>query len=92
MRQALTILTILTFSAAGAAPAGPPQGADPQVRRVLDAYQAARPPESDLGVFKLDWASSLKEAKARAGKENRPIFIVATTQLELAGDLRGGHC
>ena len=61
-------------------------------QRILDAFNAARPSERDLGVFKLDWADSLKDAKARAAKERRPIFFVSTTQLKEAGNLRDGHC
>lgn len=85
----LLTLTAVTAAAAPTSPAGVP---DAEVSRVLGAYRAARPADRDLQVFKLDWAGSLKEAKARAAKEGRPILFVATTQLEDAGDLRGGHC
>jgi hypothetical protein len=76
------------------APAAPtsPAVPDPEVSRILEAYQAGRPTDRELSLFKLDWAGSLKEAKERAAKERRPIFFVSTTQLEDAGDLRGGHC
>jgi hypothetical protein len=59
---------------------------------ILKAYEAARPADRDLGVFQLDWADSFKDAKARALKEKRPIFLVSTTQLKDAGNLRDGHC
>jgi hypothetical protein len=72
--------------------AAPATAPDPEASRILDAYEAARPADEELGLFRLDWAGSLKEAKARAVKEGRPIFFVSTTQLERAGDLRGGHC
>ena len=65
---------------------------DNDVQRILLAYQAALPAEGDLGVFKLDWAASLADAKARAEKEKRPIFFVSTTQTKDAGNLRNGHC
>lgn len=65
---------------------------DPEVKRIQSAYQTARPADRDLGIFRLDWAASLKDAKARAAKEKRPIFFVSTMQLKDAGDLRGGHC
>ena len=91
-----TFLTLLLLSSAAAAPhvtpAAKAEVRDPEVRRVLDAYEAARPGESDLGVFRLDWADSLKDARQRAAREKRPIFFVSTTQLKDAGDLRGGHC
>jgi len=86
-------LLLLTASAgAGAAPATQAPVQDPAVRRTLDAFKTARPAENELRVFQLDWASSLQDAKARALKEDRPIFFVSTTQLEDAGNLRGGHC
>ncbi|MBM3875680.1 MAG: hypothetical protein FJ386_03050 [Verrucomicrobia bacterium] len=61
-------------------------------QRILDAFNAARPAERELGVFKLDWADSLKDAKTRATRERRPVFFVTTTQLKEAGNLRDGHC
>lgn len=69
-----------------------PSSLDNDAQRILLAYQAALPAESDLGVFRLDWASSLAEAKVRAAKEGRPIFFVSTTQTKDAGNLRNGHC
>lgn len=65
---------------------------DGDVQRILRAYQTALPAESDLGVFKLDWAASLADAKARAAKEGRPILFVSTVQTKDAGNLRNGHC
>lgn len=59
---------------------------------ILAAYEAARPSDREMGVFRLDWADSFKHAKARAAKEKRPIFLVCTTQLKEAGNLREGHC
>ena len=91
-----TLLILLLLSSAAAAPdvspTAKPEALDLEIRRVLDAYEAARPGESDLGVFKLDWADSLKDARQRAAREKRPIFFVSITQLKDAGDLRGGHC
>ena len=63
-----------------------------QEQDILKAYEAARPADHELGVFQLDWADSFKEAKARAAREKRPIFLVSTTQLKDAGNLRDGHC
>ena len=60
--------------------------------QILKAYTAARPVDGELGVFLLDWAESFKDAKARAAKEQRPVFLVCTTQLKDAGNLRDGHC
>lgn len=96
MQRFLGLSLALLLASAAAAPraavsegTGPPEA---DAGRILAAYQAARPPDRDLGVFRLDWAASLKEAKARAAREKRPIFFVSTTQLKDAGDLKGGHC
>lgn len=85
---------VLVGAAAGTRAAGEPPVASgaTRVRQVLQGYQAARPTDSELSLFQLDWAANLKEAKARAAKEKRPIFFVSTMQLKDAGDLRGGHC
>lgn len=72
--------------------AGETSSRSAEAQRILDAYQAARPAEADLGIFRLDWAGSLAAAKARAAREGRPVFFVSTTQLKDAGDLKGGHC
>jgi hypothetical protein len=61
-------------------------------QRILKAYEAARPSQAQLVMYKLDWAADLAEARARAAKEKRPIFFVATQQLEDAGSLFTGHC
>lgn len=66
------------------------QNAD--VDRILKAYEAAKPAEKDLQIYKLDWAPSLDEAKARAAKDPRPILLVCGEQLEDAGSFYTGHC
>jgi hypothetical protein len=63
-----------------------------QSQDILKAYEEARPADRDLGVFQLDWADSFTHAKVRAAREKRPIFLVCTTQLKDAGNLRDGHC
>ena len=85
---------LLAGAAAGLRAAGEKQPAPDaaRARQIVESYQAARPTDSELALFQLDWAANLKEAKARAAKEKRPIFFVSTTQLKDAGDLRGGHC
>jgi hypothetical protein len=96
LKQAWPLLGLLAATAAAAVPGAAFQSQTTataaDVKRVMDAYQAARPADRELGVFSLDWADSLKDAKARAAREKRPIFFVATTQLKEAGDLKGGHC
>lgn len=85
---------LLTGAAAGVRAAGEKSAAteEARVRQIREAYQAARPAAAELALFQLDWAADLKDARARAAKEKRPIFFVSTMQLKEAGDLRGGHC
>ncbi len=59
---------------------------------ILEKYRAARPAEGALAIYRLDWAPDLKSALERAGKEKRPVFFIATHQLEDAGSLYDGHC
>jgi len=61
-------------------------------QRILEKFAAALPQEEALEIYRLDWAPSLPEAKSRAARESRPIFFIATTQLEDAGSLVTGHC
>lgn len=56
--------------------------------RILKAYEAAKPAEKDLLIYKLDWAPTLDDAKTRG----RPIFLVCGEQLEDAGSFYTGHC
>ncbi len=65
---------------------------DADTRKILASYQAARPSDRELEIFRLDWSDSLTQAQARAAKESRPIFFVATHQLKEAGNLINGHC
>ena len=86
-------LSSLSLAERGAAvPAARTAGPDTEARQIRDAYEAARPADRDLGVFRLDWVGSLKEARERATREKRPIFFVATMQLKDAGNLQSGHC
>jgi hypothetical protein len=82
----LLIVAILAmFRLAGA------QGADrSDVQRVLDKFQSVRPQAADLALYQLDWMPTLKAAKQRAAKEQRPIFLVVVTNS--FGDLYSGHC
>jgi hypothetical protein len=66
-------------------------GADQSdVKSILDKFQSVRPQEADLALYQLDWMPTLKAAKERAAKEERPIFLVVVTNS--FGDLYSGHC
>jgi hypothetical protein len=59
------------------------------VQRILDKYQAVRPGAEDLAWFTLDWATTLKDARERAAKEQRPILFLHTNG---RGNLFCGFC
>jgi hypothetical protein len=61
-----------------------------EVQKVLDRYRAARPGAKDLAIFRLDWTPTLKDAKARAAKEQRPILLIVVTNS--FGNMHSGHC
>src|SRR5262249_5424521 len=63
---------------------------DAQVQKVLDKYRSFRPDEKGLAIFQLDWVPTLKDAKAKAAKEKRPICLVVVTNS--FGNMYTGHC
>ena len=62
------------------------------VERILEKARAERPSDESLAFYRHDWAPSLKEAKARAAKENRPVFFIAVTNISGPDDVFTGHC
>jgi hypothetical protein len=60
------------------------------VKSALDKFQSVRPAAADLALYQLDWVPSLKAAKERAAREDRPIFLVVVTNS--FGDFFSGHC
>ncbi len=60
------------------------------VQEVLEKYHSARPQARELTVYQLDWAPTFQEAKARAAREQRPIFLVVVTNSY--GNIYTGHC
>jgi hypothetical protein len=82
------LLLAAVLAMAGVPPA---HGADQSdVKRVLDRFHAVRPQAASLSLYQLDWLPTLKAAKEKAAKENRPIFLVVVTNS--FGDLYTGHC
>jgi hypothetical protein len=63
---------------------------DDDAKKILERYETLKPKEKDLALFQLDWAPSLKEAKERAKKEGRPVFLVTVKNEH--GGVFGGHC
>ena len=64
---------------------------DVQVRRILQRSEAARPSEQSLAFYSLDWAPDLAEAKERARKEGRPIFLICVTNITAGCNFYSGH-
>jgi hypothetical protein len=60
------------------------------VPKVLDQFRATRPDAKDLAIFQLDWTPTLKDAKAKAAKGQRPILLIVVTNS--FGDMHSGHC
>jgi hypothetical protein len=79
------LATLLVLACATTAHAEPRD-----VENVLDKYRSIRPQDADLAIYQLDWTPTLKAAKERAAKENRPIFLVVVRNA--FGDLASGHC
>jgi hypothetical protein len=63
---------------------------DAAVRQVLAKYDALRPGDDDLAIYRLDWEESLPTAQRRAGEENRPVCLVIIHARY--GDITSGHC
>jgi hypothetical protein len=60
------------------------------VQDVLEKYRSVRPVERELPMYSLDWASTLDEARAKAAREQRPIFFLVVTNSY--GNIYTGHC
>ena len=65
-------------------------GKSAEVQKVLDKYRSAVPAAKDLAVYQLDWLPSLKAAKEKAAKEQRPILLMVVNNSY--GNLYTGHC
>jgi hypothetical protein len=63
-----------------------------EAEKILKKFDAARPADKDLAIFRLDWAPDLKEAKSRAAKEKRPMLLFVIQTLDKYGNLYNGHC
>lgn len=60
------------------------------VERIMDKYRSIRPQATDLAIYELDWAPTLKAALVQAADQNRPIFLVLVRNS--FGNLASGHC
>ena len=60
------------------------------VRQLLAKYDAIRPDDDQLAMYRLDWETSLATAQQRARSENRPVCLVVIHARY--GDVTSGHC
>jgi hypothetical protein len=61
-----------------------------EAERILERYEELRPTETDLVMYRLDWAASLDDALKRSKKEERPVLLVIIHARY--GDIASGHC
>ena len=62
----------------------------PTVEEILARYATARPSAQQLGMYRLDWADSLKTALERSRAEKRPVMLIIIHAQY--GDITSGHC
>jgi hypothetical protein len=86
LKLATAVLLLMSVVGAGSRAAADHD----DVQKVLDKYRAARPEPKDLAIFRLDWAPTLKDARARAAREQRPILLMVVTNS--FGNVHSGHC
>jgi hypothetical protein len=84
MRRILVIALVALATGAAA------RAQNDEADAILERFDAIRPSEKDLAMYRLDWAPSLEEARKRASKEKRPILLVIIHAQY--GDLTSGHC
>jgi hypothetical protein len=81
------LLTVVVL----AAYALPASAQSDSARRILSQFEDAKPDANRLAFYSLDWAMNLKEAKARAVKEGRPILVVLNTNITAGTNFFSGH-
>ena len=89
MKRTLLLLVSL-MGAAFTASARDHEARVHETQSILERYDAFRPHARDLAMYRLDWAASLEEARARAAREKRPVLLVIIHAQY--GDLFSGHC
>jgi hypothetical protein len=85
--RTILILLIAAFWTTGLLHAQAPDG---DVPKILHKYRLFRPTDKDLAIFQLDWVPTLKQAREKAAKEQRPILLLVVTNSY--GNLFTGHC
>ena len=60
--------------------------------RILRKVREARPSDDALAIYRHDWAPTWEEARSRAAKEGRPVFLVVNTNISGPTNFYTGHC
>lgn len=84
MRQLLVLAVVAVFVSTA-----PTQ--DAAAIKIQERFDAAKPDAKRLAFYSLDWAMSLKDAKARAAKEHRPILVILNTNITAGTNFFSGH-
>lgn len=84
MRRLLTFAVLVASALPAAAQSD-------SARQILARFEDAKPDGKRLAFYSLDWAMSLKEAKARAAREGRPILLVLNTNITAGTNFFSGH-
>ncbi len=67
-------------------------GQDPEVVRIRKDFDAVRPGDGELAIFRLDWEPDFKTARARAAKERRPLLFLWNSNNSGPDNPFTGHC
>ena len=62
-----------------------------EIQETLEQFARAKPGDRELAFYSLDWSPDLAEAKRRARKERRPIFLIANTNISAGCNFYTGH-
>jgi len=67
--------------------------ATPQGAQAIERYaKAGYPASKELAIYSLDWEPTLAAARARARREQRPIFFIMVTNFSGPTNFYSGHC
>lgn len=69
----------------------PARAEESRADRIRERFRTAMPDRKQLAFYTLDWAMSLADAKSRAAKEERPIFLFLNTNISAGTNFFTGH-
>lgn len=54
-------------------------------------FEAARPTDAELAIYRLNWVAKFEDAKARAAREKRPLLLIYVTNITAGENFYAGH-